>query len=391
MTPTSVVDILDLRTTATRVVRARRPGPDEEDIIQEAWATACLAVRDRDISDPSAYTAATAANLVRLYGRREAAQRRRAARLFMRSTVDPPEAEIVHREEEQAMALALSRLAPAARELLVAHTIQGTDTAALARAMGSTPAAIAASLARARAALRVEYLIAFRRLLPPDERCKRILYALSGADSRRQQRLDAMEHVTTCPCCGPLADGLRDRERAGIGAIIGMRVARWMSRLTSVDSNAIGQRLGGPAGVLGAAGLLGVGVLGVLTFGPSHAPAASPAAQTVTVAAVAQPVLHPATALAHKARPHHTPGKKSAISLDADSGPSLPCTKFSVTSVPKSPRMVPGAASIGFVEPIKDRTTRQVSAGPSSTRSIAGPLVMKETKSPKNGLPSCSS
>src|SRR5207249_2631137 len=45
-------------------------------------------------------------------------------------------------------------------------------------------------------------------------------------------------------------------------------------------------------------------------------------------------------------------GKKRPISRVADSGPSLPWTRFSVTMRPKSPRMVPGAASLGSVTPI---------------------------------------
>ena len=50
-------------------------------------------------------------------------------------------------------------------------------------------------------------------------------------------------------------------------------------------------------------------------------------------------------------------GKKSAISRAADSGESDPCTRFSVVSIPKSPRMVPGSASAGLVAPIMRRTT----------------------------------
>jgi hypothetical protein len=71
-----------------------------------------------------------------------------------------------------------------------------------------------------------------------------------------------------------------------------------------------------------------------------------------------------------------------AISLAADSGPSLPCTRFSVTTVPKSPRMVPGPASRGFVGPISVRTICHVSPGPSTTATTAGDRRMKATSSP---------
>jgi hypothetical protein len=52
-----------------------------------------------------------------------------------------------------------------------------------------------------------------------------------------------------------------------------------------------------------------------------------------------------------------SPGKNSAISRAADSWESDPCTRFSVVSIPRSPRMVPGAASAGLVVPIMRRTT----------------------------------
>ena len=52
-------------------------------------------------------------------------------------------------------------------------------------------------------------------------------------------------------------------------------------------------------------------------------------------------------------------------------GPSLPWTRFSVRSMPRSPRIVPGAASRGFVAPIIVRTTFQVSSGPSTTTGAA--------------------
>ena len=391
----TTAEMLDIRDTATRVVRARRPGAEEEDIIQEAWATVVLTLRSRTVDNPSAYAAATAANLVRMHGRREATRRRRAPRLFMRATVDAPDAEIVHREEQAAMTLALSRLPETMRELLVAHTVHDLDTAALADAAGTTAPAIAAALARARAALRVEYLIAFRRLPPPDDNCRRVLYAVSGADSRRQTRLNATGHLSSCPSCAPLVDGLRDRRRAGIGAIVGLRMSRWVTRAASVETTTFGQRFGSPGGVLGAAGLAGVGVVSALalsTGGQTTAAAAAAPRAVAPVHAVAPS--HPPMAAAVHVRPAHAavhnPGKNNPISRVADSAPSLPCTKFSVSKMPRSPRIVPGDASAGLVPPISVRTTLQVSSGPSTTNSIAGPLVMKDTRSPKNGLPSCS-
>ena len=55
---------------------------------------------------------------------------------------------------------ALDRLPARERELLVAHEVEGTDTATLAAGRDSTPGAIAAQLNRSRAKLRVEVLLA---------------------------------------------------------------------------------------------------------------------------------------------------------------------------------------------------------------------------------------
>ena len=62
---------------------------------------------------------------------------------------------------------------------------------------------------------------------------------------------------------------------------------------------------------------------------------------------------------------------------------------FWPTSIAKSPRIEPGAASSGLVAPITWRAAFTASS-PSSTIATSGPEVMNETSSSKNGLPSCS-
>ena len=75
-------------------------------------------------------------------------------------------------------------------------------------------------------------------------------------------------------------------------------------------------------------------------------------------------------------------GKKIPISRAADSAESEPWTRFSESVLPRSPRIVPGGASAGFVAPIMVRTICQVSGGPSTTSSSEGDRVMKVTSSP---------
>jgi serine/threonine-protein kinase RsbT len=81
----------------------------------------------------------------------------------------------------------------------------------MAAERGSTPGAVAARLSRARASLRVEYLLAADAIEPPTDRCRPVLRSLSSADRRRQQELDASGHLLRCPPCARLADRLFER------------------------------------------------------------------------------------------------------------------------------------------------------------------------------------
>src|SRR3954454_4173094 len=78
-----------------------------------------------------------------------------------------------------------------------------------------------------------------------------------------------------------------------------------------------------------------------------------------------------------------------SISRSADSSESEPWTRLYVTSVARSPRIEPGAASSGLVAPITCRAAATAS-GPSRIAATSGPPVMKSTRSQKNGFSACS-
>jgi anti-sigma regulatory factor (Ser/Thr protein kinase) len=77
----------------------------------------------------------------------------------------------------------------------------------------STPGAVAAQLNRARAKLRVEYLLALEQRQPPTPHCRPVLLALSAGDRRRQRDLDAGGHLLACAWCAGLSEPLLDRRR----------------------------------------------------------------------------------------------------------------------------------------------------------------------------------
>jgi anti-sigma regulatory factor (Ser/Thr protein kinase) len=124
-----------------------------------------------------------------------------------------PEEETLRREERRAITTALGRLSQQDQEALVAHEVEGTDTATLASSRDSTPGAVAAQLSRARARLRVEYLLELEQAELPTARCRPVLLALSAGDRRRQRDLDAGGHLLACSWCARLSEPLLDRGR----------------------------------------------------------------------------------------------------------------------------------------------------------------------------------
>ena len=93
----------------------------------------------------------------------------------------------------------------------MAHEVDGLDTRSLAEELGLSAGAVAAQLNRTRARMRVEYLLALHDVEPPTPRCRPVLFALSGADRRRQREVDAARHLLECDVCARLSGPLLKR------------------------------------------------------------------------------------------------------------------------------------------------------------------------------------
>ncbi len=78
------------------------------------------------------------------------------------------------------------------------------------------------------------------------------------------------------------------------------------------------------------------------------------------------------------------PEKKYPISKAAVSGASEPCVQLLPILVPRSWRMVPGAAFFGSVAPMVSRHLRMAPSA-SRTRAKILPELMKSVSSPKKG------
>jgi serine/threonine-protein kinase RsbT len=207
-------DVVELTPLLRRVIAARvREGHVVEDLVQETL-TRVMAARQRlEPQTLAPYAVVTARNLTRSLAAGEERSKRHAHRLIDLREPVLPEEEALRREESRAISNALGKLPQQDREALVAHEVEGTDTTTMAANRDSTPGAVAAQLSRARARLRVEYLLELEQSEPPTARCRPVLLALSAGDRRRQRDLDAGGHLLACAWCARLSEPLLDRRR----------------------------------------------------------------------------------------------------------------------------------------------------------------------------------
>lgn len=190
-----------------------------EDLTQETLARIAGADVQLSADEQRAYAVVTARNLLSSHFRGQSVRGRHLHRLVERGSADDPAEVTVDNEETAAMASALTHMDPADRELLMRHEVVGTDLGTLAGEVNVSRGAIAMRLARARAALRLEFLLAFRRMDLPTDRCRDVLLSLAVGDRRRQAQLDCAGHLARCQACSELVAPMTQRDR---------RIAGWL-------------------------------------------------------------------------------------------------------------------------------------------------------------------
>jgi serine/threonine-protein kinase RsbT len=204
--------MVDLIPVIRGVVRSRVRDPHAaEDLVQETLARVMSARHRVEPGSLRPYAAVTARNLVATWAERKDRARDRAHLLTDRDDQEPPIEDLLRQERRSLMTAALNRLPETDRVLLLTHEVDGQDTRTMAVQRSSTAGAVAARLHRARARLRVEFLLLSENVEPPTERCRAVLRALSSADRRRQGELDAANHVVRCDCCSRIGQLLQDR------------------------------------------------------------------------------------------------------------------------------------------------------------------------------------
>lgn len=86
--------------------------------------------------------------------------------------------------------------------------------------------AVATRLARLRAELRLDYVLALRRTALPTAQCRPVLLALSARDKRRQRVLDSAGRLLDCSTCASLSEPLLRRRRTLAPLLIAWQALR---------------------------------------------------------------------------------------------------------------------------------------------------------------------
>jgi serine/threonine-protein kinase RsbT len=182
-----------------------------EDLVQETLVRVLAAANRIEPGMLEPYAITTARHLIASMWRSQDSQRRNQHRVVDLDNGDAPDERMLKEEERVAVSAALQHLSEREQKTLLAHEVSGQDTRSLATELNSSAGAVAAQLNRTRARLRVEYLLALDDTEPPTDRCRPVLYALSGGDRRRQREVDAARHVLECELCAKLSEPLLDR------------------------------------------------------------------------------------------------------------------------------------------------------------------------------------
>ena len=272
MNPATEADLLAAVARIRKAVTDRwtdRADLDPEDIVQETLARVWAERWRLERGALLGYAVVVARNLVTSVERREDRHRRNEHRLAEPATGADPVSDFLAAEEGSAMLRALAALRQQDRQLLLEHEIGGVEARDIAAAHGVRANTVAARLARARARLRVEHLLAFRHVTLPTARCRGVLEALSLGDRTRQRTLLAAEHLLGCRTCAGLAEPLLTRRRSltalapvALLLVLLSRLGKWI-RSNPAPSTA------------GTVGAVAIAVAVVATRSPAPAPSAA--------------------------------------------------------------------------------------------------------------------
>ncbi len=294
--------VAEVEAVVRRVIAARVRDPSAaDDLAQDTMARLLQARPHLSEGALVGYAVASARNSVVSYQRRQQRHERLEPKVVSLDMPVDPEAAVIASEERQAIRDALQALDVDERRWLVAHDVEQVPIADLADHTGATPVALAARLTRARAKLRVEYLLALRRVRLPTPECKPVLLALSAGDRRRQESLGVGSHLFSCRPCAVLSDPLVTRRR-GLAALWPFPA---LGRLAGQVRKHVMEHPAQSAGAAVASGVVAVLVVAVRDDRPPPPPAACD--PNIQVAGTAVPLSDGSTLAAKAGTPVQVP------------------------------------------------------------------------------------
>jgi RNA polymerase sigma factor (sigma-70 family) len=250
-----VHDVAAAEPVIRRVIAARAANQADIDDLVRDCLERLLTARGRLAPEAVLpYAIVTARNLVSSHARNAARRAAAAPRLADTREPDRPEDMVLAAESRDAMMTALARLSDQERNDILAYYnenfLRGGDAL---KARG----ALRVRMARTRAKLRLEYLLAFRGADLPSAVCYRVLLAVSAGDTRRQRALNAGQHLLDCQACAALSEPL-ERRSIGLTAItIPAGRAAWAVRTARAQPLHAAGAAAGAAGVAVAAAVIG--------------------------------------------------------------------------------------------------------------------------------------
>lgn len=188
-----------------------------DDIVQETMVRMLQVAPRLEVEALSAYAFTVARNLIAAGARSEATARRNLPRLVEHHEPLRPDAAVTEAEARRALGAALAKVTPSVRAQLLARDLDRRPLHEVADESNLSSGVLASQLHRVRARLRVDYLLALRRVALPSTACEKVLVAISAADRRRQTALQAGQHLNSCSVCSELSLPLSSRDHALAG------------------------------------------------------------------------------------------------------------------------------------------------------------------------------
>jgi RNA polymerase sigma factor (sigma-70 family) len=270
----STEDVVAIEPVIRRVVAARVTNPsDIDDLVQDSLERLLGAHGRLAPETVLPYGIVTARNVVTSHMRTAARRSTLAPLVADLREPDRPEDTVLAGEAHTAMETALNRLSPQERaDILAYYDAIPAPEAGAREASG----ALRVRMARVRAKLRLEYLLAFRHAELPTEQCRRVLLAVSAGDTRRQRQLQAGQHLLNCPACATLSEPLSKRSAALTAfAVPAGLLARLLAKARANPGAAGASAAAGTAAVATAV-IVGSGVLSGAPAPTVHHPSATP-------------------------------------------------------------------------------------------------------------------